>query len=416
MNRQARRRRIHPLSFILHPLIVLLAAPSATAQTFSLHGFLTGQTAWVTGPPSWIEGGFGRLDAGASGTRGHAIRSSAVAQVGADWTPSSWFTAHAQLLGRAEPARNRGRRAGVVEAYVELHNDRWQLRAGQFFSGTSRENTGPLWTSRYATTFSALNTWIGEEVRPIGVDLQWKPSFYWSAGATAFRGNDTSGALLAWRGWTVGNRLTVDHEVLPLPPLFSLRTAFTRQRADGTVPFERDLDGRTGLALRARVQLPERAMLQIAHIDNRGDRREYRGEYAWRTRFNIASAEAGSSSPVTVLAEYAWGTTGMGAAPAFVDADFYAGYLLVSLQRGAERLSARFDRFATIDRDRAPAAEDNTEHGRAWAVAWLHHFTPQVRLATEFTQITGNRIAAQQSGFDPNLDARSVTLQLRYGF
>ena len=38
------------------------------------------------------------------------------------------------------------------------------------------------------------------------------------------------------------------------------------------------------------------------------------------------------------------------------------------------------------------------------------------RLATEFTQITGNRIAAQQSGFDPNLDARSVTVQLRYGF
>jgi hypothetical protein len=396
-------------------LCLLLLALPLHAQTLQLHSFLTGRASYVTGPPSWLTGGFGRLDVGANGERGHADRGNALAQIGADWNPTTWLTAHAQVLGRAEPPGSRGRRAGVVEAFVELHNDRWRVRAGQFFLGTSRENTGPLWTSPYAQTFSALNTWIGEEVRPVGVDVQWTPGFYGSVGATAFRNNDTMGALLAWRGWSVGNRLTVYDEVLPLPPLFSLKTGFEDQR-NGTVPFERDLDGRTGYSVRGRIQLPERASLQLAHVDNEGDRREYRGEYAWRTRFDVLSAEAGSSTPFTALAEYAWGKTGMGAPPVFVDADFDAGYVLLSYKSGANRWSFRFDRFTTTDRDRSPIVETNTESGRAWAIAYLRELGPHVRLSAEFLQITGDRIAAAQSGFDPNLDARSLSLELRYGF
>ncbi len=390
--------------------LALAAAGAARAQpTLSGDAFLTAREAYVSGPPSWLTGGFGRLGAGGDG-----YRANAVGQLGIDWRPTWWFSAHTFVLGRAEPSGSRGKRAGVVGAFVEFRNQRWTVRGGQFFLGTSRENTGPLWTSPYMQSFSAVNSWIGEELRPVGVDVMWSPSFYGSVGATAFRNNDTMGALLAWRGWSVGNRLTVYNEVLPLPPLTSLRTRFTDQRADGTVPFERDLDGRTGYALRARVQLPERAMLQAAHVDNNGDRREHRGEYAWQTRFNVLSAEAGSSSPFTVLAEYLWGRTGMGMRPVLVDADFDAGYLLASYKRGANRWSFRFDRFATADRDHSPIVETNTEHGRAWAFSWLRDLGAHTRLSAEFVQITGDRIAAQESGFDPNLDARSVSVELRY--
>lgn len=389
--------------------LAFFAAAALRAQSsFVVDGFLTARESSASGPESWIAGGFGRL-----GTGGDRYQGNATAQLGADWRPTTWLTAHAQVLGRAEPSGSRGRRAGVVEAFVEVHNDHWRLRGGQFFLGTSRENTGPLWTSPYLQTFSAVNTWIGEELRPVGVDLQWSPNFYGSVGATAFRNNDTSGALLAWRGWTVGNRLTVYGEELPLPPLESLRTRFTDQR-HGTIPFERDLDGRTGWAVRGRLQLPERAMIQVAHVDNAGDRLEYRDEYAWATRFNVISAEAGTSSPFTVLAEYLWGRTGMGVRPVLVDADFDAGYVLASYKRGANRWSFRFDRFATADRDHSPIVETNTEHGRAWAIAWLRDVGAHLRLSAEFVQITGDRIAAQESGFDPNLDARSVSVELRY--
>jgi hypothetical protein len=391
-------------------LALLFAASAHAQQAFTVFGFVNARGVNASGPPSWMEHGFGRLEAG--GDRNEFF---ADAHVGADWNPLPWLTAHASGLARREPSRYAGKRGGLVDAYVELHNEHWQLRAGQFFLGTSRENTGPLWSSPYTMSFSALNTWIGEEVRPVGVDLQWKPNFYVTAGATAFRNNDTAGALLAWRGWTVGDRLSVYNEVLPLPPIFSLPTGFADQRADGTVPFEKDLDKRTGYAGRVRVQLPERANLQLTHFDNRGDRKEYRDEYAWQTRFDVLSGVAGVTSPTTVAAEYLRGKTGMGAPPIFVDADISAWYVLVSHKIGRERFSARYDGFSTVDRDRSPA-ETNTEHGRSWLFAWLHELNEHVRLGAEFVQVTGDRVAAQESGFSPNTDGHTVTLELRYSF
>ncbi|MBV9186894.1 MAG: hypothetical protein JO093_14860 [Acidobacteria bacterium] len=143
-----------------------------------------------------------------------------VAQIGAEWAPASWIDLHAHGVARRDQSGAGGKRAGVVEAYVDLHSEHFEVRAGQFFLGTSRENVGPLWTSPYTVSFSPLNSWIGEEFRPVGVDLAWRPNFYVTAGATAFRNNDSMGALLAWRGWSVGNRLSVYNEALPLPPLF----------------------------------------------------------------------------------------------------------------------------------------------------------------------------------------------------
>jgi len=49
-------------------------------------------------------------------------------------------------------------------------------------------------------------------------------------------------------------------------------------------------------------------------------------------------------------------------------------------------------------------------------LAWMHDLTSNVRLGTELAQVTGNRLAAQQSGFSPNTDARSLTVEVRYGF
>lgn len=390
---------------------LLFAAGAQAQQAFNIYGYIDARGVNASGPPSWLEHGFGRLDAG--GDRNVFL---ADAHVGADWNPLPWLTAHAAGLARREPPGYAGKHAGVIDAYVELHNEHWQLRAGQFFLGTSRENSGPLWSSPYTISFSALNTWIGEEVRPVGVELQWKPNFYVTAAATAFRGNDTAGALLAWRGWTVGDRLSVYREVLPLPPLFSLRTGFADQRPDGTVPFEADLDKRTGYAARLRAQLPERANIQLTHFDNRGDREEYRGEYAWQTRFDVMSAQAGVTSPTTVAAEYMRGKTGMGAPPIFVDADVDAWYVLVSHKVGRERFSARYDGFGTEDRDHASLAETNTEHGHAWLLAWLHELNEHVRLGAEFVQVTGDRVAAQQSGFSPNTDGHTMTVELRYSF
>lgn len=394
----------------MRPLAVLafLLASPVFAQQFDTDVFVSARGVNATGPRSWLEGGFGRL--GAGGDRDEIFVS---AQAGVTWTPAQWLDLHVSGVARREPDAFGGERGGVVEAYVDLHRGDLQLRAGQFFLPTSRENKGALWTSPYSLTFSAVNSWIGEEVRPVGVDLQWRHTtasgHVLSAAATAFRNNDSMGALLGWRGWALHNRLSVYNEVLPLPPIASLQTFFAKQRDDGTKPFGSDLDGRTGYAARVRWSLPERASVQLAHVDNNGDRELYRGEYAWDTSFDVVGAEVGNPDKLIVAAEYMTGRTGMGLTtnPARVDADFSAGYLLVSQKSGRNRFTARFDRFQTDEQDFTPA-ESNDESGRSWMLAWLYDLTPSLRGGFEFLQMTGKR--------EVNMDARTYTLELRYAF
>ena len=372
-------------------------------------GFVSLRGVNATGPQSWLDGGWGRLDAG--GDRDELIAS---AHFGADWTPSKYFDVHVAGAARHDPL---GDRAGLVEAYAEgraaLALDELQLRGGQFFLPTSRENKDDLWSSRYTVSFSALNTWIAEEVRPIGADLEYRhvtrAGHTVTGAATAFRGNDTMGALLAWRGWTIGDRLSTTGEALPLPLPSSLDEFFPQQRRDGTQPFGRDLDDRTGYSARVRYSVPERANIQYTWLDTRGDRALHRGEYAWETVFHLISLEAGRPDGVTVAAEYMKGTTGMGHVPAFVDAGFYAGYVLASARRGRNRWTARYELFATDERDFS-IAESNEENGRSWTLTWMFDALERMRLAFEFTQFSGARPGTR----DP--DGRSFTAETRYRF
>jgi hypothetical protein len=389
------------VKFAAASLVLLFAsgANAQTQQTFTIDGFLTGRGVDADKKlPSWLERGQGRFDA--NGNEG-----SALALLGADWTPNEHFDVHVTGLARHEPSTFGGRRAGLTEAYLDVAGGGFQLRAGQFFLPTSRENKGPLWTSPYTLTWSALNTWIGEEVRPIGADLQWKSEFYWTVGATAFRGNDTSGTLLAWRGWAMSSRLTVYGEPLPLPPLQD----FVGLQKDVTHPFTHDLDGRTGFAERVRFTLPERANIQLTHYDNRGDKLLYGGfpgEYSWATKYSQVSGEIGSTAPTTAAAEWMWGNTAMGLPQfAHVNTDFQAWYALVTHKFGRNRVTGRIEQFSVTDR--AHASRDvYDDHGRSWTAAWLYDVTPKVRAGVELVQITGRR--------DEKYDARKVSLELRY--
>lgn len=376
-------------------VIALLLAPFAFGQSLDLQGYIAGRGVNATGPDH------GRLE------QGEGDDVVGVAQLGLEWRPSRYFDLHISGASYDEEA-------GFVEAYADgrliLGLDEVQLRAGQFFLPTSRENKGELWASPYSINFSALNTWIAQEFRPVGVDLEWRHTtqrgHILTTAATAFRGNDTMGALLGWRGWTVGNRLTTYDEVLPLPPL---HPAFDKQRDDGTKPFGRDLDDKTGYAARVRWSVPQRGNIQYAFVDNRGDRELHRGEYAWETRFHLAGAEIGNADNLILAAEYMRGSTGMGFAPLFVQGDFYAAYALLSDKRGRNRWTARYDLFGVNEKDFSPAG-NNDESGRSWTLAWFYDFTGAVRAGVEFTQVTGNDFA----GRDTN--GHSVTLEARYTF
>ncbi|HKB79250.1 MAG TPA: hypothetical protein VKH35_06000 [Thermoanaerobaculia bacterium] len=381
------------MRFAVVAALALLALP-AFSQNFQFHGYLSAREIYVKAQPSWTEGGFGRFDVGAQSVGDHRTTNLGVGQLGFDWTPAKWLLVHADGLARKEPSGTKGRRGGLLQAYLELHSDMFQFRAGSFWLPTSRENVDPLWTSPYTITYSALNTWIGNEFRPVGADLQFSPDFYVTAGATIFRGNDTLGTELANRGFGLGSRLSVYGENLPLP------------NGQTTRPIGSDLDHRNGYAERVRVQIPERALLQVTHIDNRAETApQIAGQTPWHTRFNIVGGTLGPTSPATISAEWAKGQTTVGFPGGTFTLDFNTVYILLSQKTGASRWSVRAERFTTGDR----------EKGKAYTVAWFRYPSPALRWGAEYTHASGSRPSVPL-GFDPNTGGTTIQVELRYGF
>jgi hypothetical protein len=404
---------------------LLALGPRAAAGELELHGFGAARGIEVESRSAWIDGGFGRLTEG-EGAAAFAALARAEAQLGVDWRPSPVFLLRVHGVARTEPGASGGERVGLTQAFLqyrpELRPDlALRVRAGLQFAETSRENTEALWQSPYTLTFSALNSWIGEELRPLGLDVALQlgepgRSRFELAGM-AFGGTDTAGALLAWRGWAMGTRLSVVGETLPLPPLPTLQPggAFGEQQRSGTRPID-EIDGRIGWQARGRWSRSGVGLVQASFTDTRGDRGLHDGQYAWATRFASLGAEA-QLGPLRLLAEGLAGETGMGnPTAAHVDLRIRAAYALVSWAKpdGAVRLTARYDVFHDEDRD--GTAEPNGESG--WAVTVAGFWTPRpwLRLGLEYLYLEGDRPAAAFSGTARDAGAERAQAELRLRF
>lgn len=282
---------------------------------------------------------------------------SAQVQAGLDWRPSPAFGAHVHLLARNDDDGSRRGHAGIVQAYleqtVERGEHRLRLTEGAFFLPTSRENVDALWESPYTISSSALNSWLGEEFRPVGVDAAYTLRRAWTVGATLYAGNDTFGALPAERGWKLHDHWTLLGEHVPVDP-------------DYYTSISAETDHRIGYAVRGRWT-GRQALVQLTHIDNRADALEHGELLNWDTTFTIAAGEY-TLDDWTVAAEYGWGTTivipdGTNAFPT----DIAAGYILVSRLLEHGRVSLRVERF-----DGGPVIGD--------AVTAAYFWTPLAKL------------------------------------
>ncbi len=410
--------RISPLR--LAALLCLASGAAARAETFSLFGYLAAAGGRVQSQPSWLARGFGRLQTGAERSGSTADRATLEGRLGLRYELGAAFAVQVEGVARREPD-SIGDELGLSQAFLEWTQgfavaSELRVRAGLFFLPTTREAIDPLWTSPYTLTLSALNSWIGDEVRPEGVDLGLRLGEHAALGATVFRGNDTAGALLAWRGWSLGSRVSTLGEVLPLPPLSSLADprAFGRQRDSGTQPVGRELDGRNGWSARGRLE-GAGALVQGSAYDNRGDRELHDGEYAWRTRTQQLAGQIGRGD-LTLVAEGLRGSSAMGSLTRpHVDIEFWAWYALASAARGPWRTSLRYDRFYVDDRDHS-AAENNDERGSAWTAAAFWQPGERFRLGLEYLALGSRRPAAAESGGDANTNARQWTLEARIRF
>ncbi len=305
-------------------------------------------------------------------------RVSSQIQIGLDWSPSPALLCHVNLIARTDAGDSLRGHAGTPEAYLEAKfrpgESRFRLRAGAFFLPTSRENVDALWENPYTISSSALNTWFGEELRPIGVDAEWRRGGA-VLGATVFRGNDTLGALPVDRGWELHDRWTLLGEQVE-----SGSEHYTSVSAEN--------DGRLGWSGRAGWN-GNRFSVLFTHIDNRSDGLPYGKLYNWTTRFEVAGFDL-SLNDWTVAGEAGWGPTSLFVRGTRYQSELRAGYLLLSRRLSFGRASVRFDSFSNGESDHA-------------ALTLAAFWTPAPKLAV------GLELMA--SG-----DARRALVQLRYSF
>jgi hypothetical protein len=293
---------------------------------------------------------------------------SAQIQAGIDWSPSPTFLAHVHLLARTDDGQSQHGYAGTPEAYAEAHfpagGSRFRLKAGAFFLPTSRENVDALWENAYAVSSSALNSWFGEEFRPIGLDVAW---LRWGAtiGATVFRGNDTLGALPLAPGWSLHDRWTLLGQ-----KVHTQKNPFTQQDLYASVSAESD--DRLGWSARAGWSSPQFSVL-FTHIDNRSKGEVVGDLDNWKTRFEVVGFDY-KSGDWTVAGETGWGPTVVFFPGGSFRADLRASYILVSRQLRCGRATARFDEFT-----------DDESHRYALTLAAFWTPVPKLRVGLELT-------------------------------
>lgn len=405
------------------PLVVagLLAAPVASGEGFRLkvEGLVDLRAARTGDTTGWLDGGLGKLRFGGEDGDGRTLlalaQSSAVlrASLGED------LRAFVQVnvdTGSRVPSGLAG--VDLVEAWASYRPRLSsalgaRLKAGHFFPPLSLENEGLAWSPTRTLTASALNSWIGEEVRVTGMEASLEvflPTADLALRGAVFGGNDPCGSLLAWRGWSLSDRQTGLTDRLPLAPIPAVGPGGLFPRQDPWVAPFREVDGRAGWYAAASFELPERLELRALLYDNRGDPLAVvDGQYAWKTRFAAAGASLRLPGGVELVGQLLDGWSAMGPREA-VDVYYGAWFLLGSVARGSHRLSLRYERFDAEDEDRFRAEDPNDEEGDAWTAAWAWEVDRRTSVLLEVVSVDATRPARALVGLPER--ARETLVQL----
>lgn len=406
---------------------LLLAAPAAGEEGFrlGLGGLVDLRALRTDTTTGWLDGGPGKLRWGGADGEGRTLlalaRSAVVlraslgdelrAFVQADVDTGSYPTSGLAGVDLVEGwVSYRPRFSGTLGA---------RLRGGLFFPPLSLENDGIAWSPTRTLTASALDSWIGEEVRVTGLEASLElflPTSDVGLTGAVFGGNDPCGSLLAWRGWAVGDRLTGLADRLPLAPLpiFEPDGLFPAQ--DPWVAPFREVDGRAGWYAAASFVKPELLEIRALLYDNRGDPLVVeRGQYAWKTRFAGAGAKVRLPWRFELLGQLLGGRSVMGPEEA-VDVSYRAWYVLASAPIGRHRLSVRYERFRARDDDRHQAVDPNDEEGDAWTAAWGVELDRRTTVLLELLSVDSTRSARALLGFPRSARETLVQLSVRGRF
>lgn len=388
-----------------------VAAPDLAAGD-QLRGFLDFRAGASDGEHSWLNGGYGKTRFGGAddGVVGHGALDGILV-----WRPHLTWNLDAVVSLQADTQASPS--LGVTEAYLSYRgapSQGWRLsgRAGVFYPPVSLEHEGLGWTPTDTITPSALNSWVGEEVKVGGVEATARRSMGESDVSLTlalFGYNDTAGTLLAMRGWALGDITPGVWGELPLPD-------YAYQRATKATA---ELDGRVGYYARLEYRPIGPLTLDVMHYDNAGDRvSDERGQTDWETRFTNLGVRAALDTDTRLRAQVMTGETIWGRPTPvgyWSEVEFAAAYLMLAHDVGESTISGRVDYFVVNDRSDADP-DDEGEEGWAFTTAYLIDLTPRARLAIEGLHVSSERPQREEIGLDPQQEQTMLQTSLRFSF
>lgn len=306
----------------------------------------------------------------------------------------------------------------LTEAYLEYRpyprsGWRTRVRLGAFYPPMSLENRAVGWETPYTITPSAISSWIGEEIRTIGLEGQvdWLGtrqghSFDLQFTGAVFGWNDPAGTMLAAHGFAFHDRQTT---------LFGRVGALQTDPTKAKKELFHEIDGRPGYYVGAQLRYLDRAVLNLLHYDNRGDPTvpdPAIRDMAWDTTFDAAALRIETGNGWTAILQAMKGATSINPFR-LLKWDFDSQSAMLSKRFGKQMLTARYDTFQVDFNWNAvsPGGED----GHSWALAWSYERGEDWRFALEWLRVESDVAArAFQLGEDPFARESKIELSVRY--
>jgi hypothetical protein len=355
------------------------------------------------GRDSYLDGGFGKLryDSEDDGAQLGRARLAWRGSPGGNWHAnvdlSAWsFDDHNAI--------------DVTEAWLEwrpVPTSSWRsnFKVGAFYPAISLEHRASGWTNPYTISSSALNTWVGEELRTIGVayelehlGIQDGARFDYGVHAAVFGWNDPAGVMLGLRGFSLNDRQT---------PLFGRIGTYAFGGREQRVLFS-EIDNRPGYHTGLYAKHDSGLELRALHYDNRADPTDYKAsisDWGWRTKFNSLGARYDGPGGLAVIAQWLDGSTDATPDPAY-HWNFDTAFLLLAREFGPHRLAVRYDEFKV----RPAGAPFSAEDGHAWTLGWTWNVREHVELAAEWLRV--DSVAGNRAALGEQPAAREQSLQL----
>lgn len=382
--------------------------------------------AHADGEPTWLDdwlgkGRFGGKLGGDSQTDVEIAEIAALVDVEFNWEWSAFVHAKFDEIQDGP--------VDLVEAYLKYaptptSRTRYSFRAGLFFPHISRENVGVAWTSPYTITPSAINSWVGEEIRTLGLEAKAsirRETHQIDLTAAVFGFNDPAGTLLAFRGWALNDVKGGAFSQLPLAPLPQIGPNGTFVAQPLWVEPVAEIDDRVGFYASIDWTYNRNWKLGAFYYDNRADPNIVEQEqYGWDTRFWNFYAEGDVLPGIHLIAQYMTGNTKMGRiVPAtgtrYIDLDFDSAFVLASHKWDVNRVSARFDWFETTDYAFV-RRDNNNEAGIALTAAYSRELGRKSTIIAEYLYIDSKRPGRRDIGFAPDQSQSIFQLAFRHRF